>query len=94
MEKCNCDLCQRREFFSKFDKHGQYTGKTETLSIYEQVARLRTNLENAGNVDPSLLGELEEIATRIDKFDNALIRFGAKDLEIYEKVKKLREELY
>ncbi|AVO23057.1 hypothetical protein [Bacillus phage Anath] len=95
MEKCNCNLCERREFFSKFDKNGKYTGETETLSIYEELVAIHLEMhkQNVGSLE--LRNRLvDKVIDRVNKFDNALIRLGAENSVVYEEVKKLREELY
>ncbi|WNL49473.1 hypothetical protein [Bacillus phage DZ1] len=98
MEKCNCKLCEAREFFTGFDKNGKYTGEvTETPSIYDQLKGAVEKFNKRGCIN-QLLNSLEEIATRLDKLDTDLLELHTEAAEpreyIRQQIEKLRGELY
>lgn len=97
MEKCNCDLCQRREFFTGFDKNGKYAGEvTETpLSVYDQLTLALTRFNMRGCVN-ELTVSVAEAMDRIDEIDTALMEMTGdmSKEEIFKLLTKLRGELY
>ncbi|WPF64924.1 hypothetical protein YTCETSXE_CDS0058 [Staphylococcus phage MVC_VPHSA2] len=98
MEKCNCKLCEAREFFTGFDKNGKYTGEvTETPSIYKEVVEIHHILLESG-ASIALLNRLAELADRLDELDTNLLELHTEAAEpkeyIRQQIDKLRGELY
>lgn len=104
MEKCNCKLCEQREFFTGFDKHGKYTGETETRtvkSVYEELISLYGHVGSLGGNNSETLRRISDINDRVDQLDTKLLDLSSKITSynnggnyILVEIDDIRKELY